>query len=67
MVGGDPAVPRLAPFEQLAVPAELSGGDRLHRGINRAGSFAFIRAEHDLAAVHAYLHRYRDRPVTLRA
>ncbi|MDR5777721.1 MULTISPECIES: site-specific integrase [unclassified Caballeronia] len=67
VVGGDPAVPRLAPFEQLAVPAELSGGHALHRGINRASSFAFIRAEHDLAAVHAYLHRYRDRPVTLRA
>ncbi|WP_309966098.1 tyrosine-type recombinase/integrase [Caballeronia sp. LZ001] len=49
------------------MPAELSGGHGLYRGINRAGSFAFIRAEHDLAAVHAYLHRYRDRPVTLRA
>ncbi|MFL9966559.1 hypothetical protein PQR02_37455 [Paraburkholderia sediminicola] len=29
--------------------------------------FAFIRAPHDLAAIHAYLHRYRDRPATLRA
>ncbi|MDR5883779.1 phage integrase family protein [Caballeronia sp. LZ032] len=70
VVGGDSSAPRLAPFEALAVPAELSGGEGAHgarRGVNRAGSFAFIRAEHDLAAVHAYLHRYRDRPVTLRA
>jgi hypothetical protein len=50
-------------FEHLAVPAELSGAT----GFNRASSFAFIRADHDLAAVHAYLHRYRDRPTTLRA
>ena len=63
VVGGDPGEPRLAPFEHLAVPAELSGAT----GFNRAASFAFIRAEHDLAAVHAYLHRYRDRPTTLRA
>ncbi|WP_250517719.1 site-specific integrase [Caballeronia sp. INDeC2] len=63
VVGGDPSEPRLAPFEQLAVPAELSGTT----GLNRARNFAFIRAEHDLAAVHAYLHRYRDRPTTLRA
>ncbi|WP_244818662.1 phage integrase family protein [Caballeronia sp. Lep1P3] len=63
VVGGDPGEPRLAPFEHLAVPAELSGAS----GFNRAASFAFIRAEHDLAAVHAYLHRYRDRPTTLRA
>jgi integrase len=70
VVGSDPSAPRLAPFESLAVPAALSGGGDPHgasRGLNRAGSFAFIRAEHDLAAVHAYLHRYRDRPVTLRA
>jgi integrase len=70
VVGGDPSAPRLAPFESMAVPAELSGGagpQGTSRGLNRAGSFAFIRAEHDLAAVHAYLHRYRDRPVTLRA
>ncbi|SAL88886.1 integrase [Caballeronia arvi] len=45
------------------MPAELSGAT----GLNRAASFAFIRAEHDLEAVHAYLHRYRDRPTTLRA
>jgi integrase len=63
VIGGDPAEPRLAPFEHLAVPANLSGAT----GFNRAASFAFIRAEHDLAAVHAYLHRYRDRPTTLRA
>ena len=45
----------------------LSGGEVNNRGLNRASSFSFIRAEHDLAAVHAYLHRYRDRPTTLRA
>ncbi|SAK75092.1 integrase [Caballeronia temeraria] len=67
MIGGHPGEPQLAPFEYLAVPAELSGGDGIHRGPNRASSFAFIRADHDLAAVHAYLHRYRDRPTTLRA
>ncbi|MDR5763076.1 hypothetical protein [Caballeronia sp. LZ035] len=67
VIGGDPAEPRLAPFEHLAVTAELSGGNVDNRGLNRATSFAFIRAEHDLAAVHAYLHRYRDRPTTLRA
>ncbi|GGD89409.1 hypothetical protein [Caballeronia grimmiae] len=37
------------------------------QGFYRATSFAFVRAEHELAAVHAYLHRYRDRPTTLRA
>ncbi|MDR5798014.1 phage integrase family protein [Caballeronia sp. LZ008] len=67
VIGGNPSEPRLAPFEHLAVPAELSGGEGNHRGLNRASAFAFIRAEHDLAAVHAYLHRYRDRPTTLRA
>ncbi|WP_408295717.1 phage integrase family protein, partial [Paraburkholderia sp. RL17-373-BIF-A] len=67
VIGGDSSEPRLAPFEHLAVPAELSGGNENYRGLNRASAFAFIRAEHDLAAVHAYLHRYRDRPTTLRA
>ena len=71
VIGGDPATPRLAPFERMAVPAALSGGDGgvggvSARGTNRAGAFAFIRAPHDLAALHAYLHRYRDRPATLR-
>jgi len=71
VIGGPPETPRLAPFERLAVPAELSGGEGAHgtgkRGANRATAFAFIRAPHDLAAIHAYLHRYRDRPATLRA
>ncbi|MBK5125682.1 tyrosine-type recombinase/integrase [Burkholderia sp. R-69980] len=71
VIGGSPLAPRLAPFERLAVPAELSGGEGPHgtgkRGANRATAFAFIRAPHDLAAIHAYLHRYRDRPATLRA
>ncbi|WP_434116268.1 phage integrase family protein [Paraburkholderia caffeinilytica] len=70
VIGGDPAAPRLAPFERMAVPTELSGGDGpggvSARGTNRAGAFAFISAPHDLAALHAYLHRYRDRPATLR-
>jgi integrase len=67
VIGGSPEAPRLAPFERLAVPGELSGGEGTHRGSNRAGAFAFIRAPHDLAALHAYLHRYRDRPATCRA
>lgn len=71
VIGGPPDAPRLAPFERLAVPAELSGGEGPHgtarRGTNRATAFAFIRAPHDLAAIHAYLHRYRDRPATCRA
>jgi hypothetical protein len=53
----------LASFEHLAVPADLSGS----AGFNIATSLAFIRAEHDLAAVHAYLRRYRDRRTTLHA
>ncbi|MBK5125896.1 tyrosine-type recombinase/integrase [Burkholderia sp. R-69980] len=71
VIGGPPEAPRLAPFERLAVPVELSGGEGAHgtgkRGTNRATAFAFIRAPHDLAAIHAYLHRYRGRPATLRA
>lgn len=75
VIGGPPERPHLAPFERMAVPAELSGGDGLpdgnggiggRRGTNRADAFAYIRAPHDLAALHAWLHRYRDRPATLR-
>ncbi|MFT4436507.1 hypothetical protein ACMX25_24390 [Caballeronia sp. 15715] len=51
----------LAPFERLAIPTAFSG----EHGDNRGRDFAFIRAEHDLAAVHANLSRYRDRPPTL--
>jgi integrase len=63
VIGGPVEAPRLAPFERLAIPTAVSG----EHGINRGRDFAFIRAEHDLAAVHAYLNRYRDRPATLRA
>jgi integrase len=62
VIGGTVEAPRLAPFERLAIPTALSG----EHGTNRAREFAFIRAQHDLAAVHAYLNRYRDRPPTLR-
>ncbi|OTP76244.1 phage integrase family protein [Caballeronia sordidicola] len=63
VIGGSIDAPQLAPFERLAIPTALSG----EHGTNRARDFAFIRAEHDLSAVHAYLNRYRDRPPTLRA
>jgi integrase len=63
VVGGTIDAPLLAPFERLAIPTVLSG----EHGTNRAREFAFIRADHDLAAVHAYLNRYRDRLPTLRA
>jgi len=63
VVGGSIDAPLLGPFERLAIPTALSG----EHGANRAREFAFIRADHDLAAVHAYLNRYRDRPPTLRA
>ncbi len=63
VVGGTIDAPLLAPFERLAIPTALSG----EHGTNRAREFAFIRADHDLAAVHAYLNRYRDQLPTLRA
>jgi hypothetical protein len=67
VVGGDPSEPRFAAFEQMAVPASLSGGEGDHRALSRSSSFTFIRAEHDLAAIHACLRRNRNRLVTLRA
>ncbi len=63
VVGGTIDAPLLAPFERHAIPTALSG----EHATNRASEFAFIRADRDLAAVHAYLNRYRDRLPTLRA
>ncbi|KUZ76874.1 tyrosine-type recombinase/integrase, partial [Burkholderia ubonensis] len=54
---------QLAPLERLALPVELSGA----AGANRAPTFAYLGAAHDLDAVRAYLHRYDDRPATQRA
>jgi integrase len=66
-----PAGTALAPLERVAVPPALSGGEGPQgagkRGSNRAPVFSYLRAPHDLAAVRAYLHRYRDQPATLRA
>lgn len=53
----------LAPLERMDVPHALSGVD----GVNRARVFPYIAARHDLDAVRAYLHQYRDQPKTLRA
>ncbi|SAL00406.1 integrase [Caballeronia arationis] len=63
---GGPASPdrlTLAPLERLAVPHALSGAN----GENRSTAFCYIRANHDLDALRAYLNRYRDQPKTLRA
>ncbi|OXJ22460.1 integrase [Burkholderia sp. HI2714] len=54
---------QLAPLERLSLPVELSGA----HGANRASTFAYLGAAHDLDAVRAYLHRYDDRPATRRA
>ncbi|KMZ13398.1 hypothetical protein BHUM_01735 [Candidatus Burkholderia humilis] len=53
----------LVPLERLQLAHALSGTD----GINRHGSFPYIQAGHDLDAVRAYLHHYREQPKTLRA
>jgi integrase len=53
----------LAPLERMDVPHALSGIG----GINRARAFPYIAARHDLDAVRAYLHQFRDQPKTLRA
>ncbi|BCQ29995.1 tyrosine-type recombinase/integrase (plasmid) [Caballeronia sp. NK8] len=53
----------LAPLERLDLANELAGTN----GVNRHSSFSYIRARHDLDAVRAYLHHYRDQPKTLRA
>ncbi|MFM0408821.1 phage integrase family protein [Paraburkholderia dipogonis] len=61
----------LAPLERVALPHALSGGEGQQgnstRGINRAPGLCYLQAQHDLDAVRAWLHRYRDRPQALRA
>jgi integrase len=52
----------LVPLERMAVGHALSGSE----GTNRAAAFPYITAQHDLDAVRAYLHRYRQQPKTLR-
>ena len=54
---------RLAPLERMDLPQALSGA----QGANRASSFCYVAAAHDLAAIRAYLNRYRDQSKTLRA
>ncbi len=58
-----PTSTQLAPLERLALCAELSG----EQGVNRAASFCFIHAHHDLAAIRTYLHKFRQQPKTMRA
>ncbi|VVD31171.1 site-specific integrase [Paraburkholderia dioscoreae] len=61
----------LAPLERVTLPHALSGGEGPHgngtRGLNRAPGLCYLQAQHDLDAVRAWLHRYRDRPQALRA
>ncbi|KNH08821.1 hypothetical protein BRCH_04048 [Candidatus Burkholderia brachyanthoides] len=59
----DTASVTLVPLERLQLAHALSGTD----GVNRHDSFPYIHANHDLDAVRAYLHHYRDQPKTLRA
>lgn len=54
---------QLVLLERLAMPHPLSGA----QGGNCAPAFPYVAAQHDLAAVRAYLHRYDDRPATQRA
>lgn len=54
---------RVAPLERLALADALSGA----HGLNRAASFSFLSARHDLDAVWAYLHQFREQPKTFRA
>lgn len=53
----------LAPIERLLAPSWLDGSE----GINRDTRFNYIGAGNDLEAINNYLHRFRDRPHTLRA
>lgn len=53
----------LAPIHRLEAPSWLDGSE----GINRDTRFNYIGASNDLEAINNYLHRFRDRPHTLRA
>ncbi|WP_175836249.1 site-specific integrase [Burkholderia multivorans] len=63
---GTRVVPRrdqLVPIHRLQMPQDLAGT----RGENRAPTFPYIAAAHDLDAVFAYLHRYDGQAATQRA
>ena len=53
----------LVPLERMVVAEALSGT----HGVNRSEAFPFIAARHDLDAIWAYLHQFREQPKTLRA
>ena len=53
----------LAPLERIDLPSSLDGAN----GINRNLSLCLIGARNDLAAVDAYLYRYRGQDKTFRA
>ncbi len=59
----EPASGQIAPLERMALPHALSG----ERGTNRAPSFPYVRARHDLDAIRAYLNGYAGQPATQRA
>lgn len=52
----------LAPIDRLTAPTWLNGSE----GANRDTRFNYIGASNDLEAINSYLHRFRDRPHTLR-
>ncbi|RQR65214.1 site-specific integrase [Burkholderia sp. Bp9015] len=63
---GARVVPRrdqLVPIHRLQMPQDLAGA----HGTNRAPTFPYITAAHDLDAVFAYLHRYDGQAATQRA
>jgi len=59
----EPVRGQLVPLERMAVPHPLSGAS----GANRSPLFPYIQAQHDLAAVRAYLSRYAGQDATQRA
>ncbi|MCY0854993.1 hypothetical protein OMK73_15470 [Cupriavidus sp. D39] len=60
---GGSSIRRLVPLERMALPDALSG----ERGNNRAASFPYVRARHDLEAVRAYLAGFAGQEATQRA